>query len=71
MGVYDNVYGPGDTPDLTGFKTYGQVLKHLVEKIYKGHHMHCPTCTFASFNTGKKVETKLVVTVPEKTEKPM
>ena len=68
-GVYDNMYGPGDAPDLTGFKTYGQVLKCLVEKIYKGHHMHCPVHTFTSFNTGKKVEVNLVVMVQEKSEK--
>ena len=65
------MYGPGDAPDLTGFETYSQVLKRLVEKIYKGHQMHCPACTFTSFDTGKKVEVKSVVMVPEKTEKPM
>ena len=55
-GVYNNVYGLGDAPDLTGFETYGQVLRRLVKKIYKGHQMHCPACTFATFDTGEKVE---------------
>ena len=33
--------------------------------------MHCPVHTSASFDPGKKVEVKSVVTVPEKSEKPM
>ena len=33
--------------------------------------MHCPVHTSTSFDMGEKVEVKSVVTVPEKSEKPM
>ena len=35
-GVYDNVFGLGDAPDLTGFKTYSQVLKMPGQKDIQG-----------------------------------
>ena len=71
LGVYDNILGPGESPNLTRFETYGQVLQYLADKIYKGHHMCCPAHTSASFDMGEKVEVKSVVMVPEKSEKPM
>ena len=47
--VFDNVMGPGKTPQLSRFETYGQILRRLVDKAYKGLQMHCPACTSASF----------------------
>ena len=47
--VFDNVMGPGKMPQLSGFKTYGQILRHLVDKAYKGLHMFCPVHTSTSF----------------------
>ena len=55
--VFDNVMGPGEMPRLSGFKTYSQILGCLVDKAYKGLHMHCPVCTSASF--GVEVTTRL------------
>ena len=69
--VFDNVMGPGKTPQISGFKTYGQILRHLVDKAYKGLHMHCPACTSALFG----VETTTIKSrpggpEPQKPEKP-
>ena len=55
--VFDNVMGPGEMPWLSGFETYSQILGCLVDKVYKGLHMHCPACTSALF--GVEVTTRL------------
>ena len=68
--MYDNVMGPGKSPTLSGFESYGQVLWCLVDKAYKGWQMHCPAGTSTSFNTEEKVKVKSVVIVPEKPVKP-
>ena len=49
--VFDNVMGPGKAPQLSGFETSSQILRRLVDKTYKGLHMHCPARTSASFGT--------------------
>ena len=49
--VFDNIMGPGETPPLSGFETYNQIVGHLVSKTYKGVHTCCPACTSISFGT--------------------
>ena len=47
--VFDNIMGPGETPPLSGFETYDQLIGRLTGKAYRGLHMCCPACTSASF----------------------
>ena len=47
--VYDNILVLGPTPRLSGMESYGQVVRHLMEKAYKGLHMWCPGCTSMVF----------------------
>ena len=47
--VFDNIMGPGETPPLSGFETYNQIIGHLTGKAYKGLHMCCPVHTSTSF----------------------
>ena len=47
--VFDNIMGPGETPPLSGFETYNQIVGHLTDKAYEGLHTHCPVRTSTSF----------------------
>ena len=64
--MYDNQLGPGKSPSLSSFESYGQVLQCLVDKAFKGLKAHCPACTCAMFKTEEKVKVKSVVMVPQK-----
>ena len=48
--VFDNIMEPSETPPLSGFETYNQIVERLARKAYKGIHTHCPACTSASFS---------------------
>ena len=47
--VYDTLLVPGQTPQLSGHESYGQVVWHLLEKVYKGLHCRCLVRTSAVF----------------------
>ena len=47
--VFDNIMGPGETPPLSRFKTYNQIIRCLASKAYKVVHTCCPACTSTSF----------------------
>ena len=47
--VYDNILVLGLTPRLSGMESYGQVIRCLIEKAYKGLHMQSPGCMSAVF----------------------
>ena len=52
--VYNNFLVPGQSPQLSGVKSYGQVVQYLVEKVYKGLHCQIPVHTSAVFEcTGR------------------
>ena len=47
--VYNNLLVPGQSLLLSGFNSYGQVVQHLVDKVYKGLHSQCLSHTSAVF----------------------
>ena len=49
--VFDNIMGPGETPPLSRFETYNQIIRCLASKTYKGVHTCCPAHTSTSFGT--------------------
>ena len=62
--IYDNQLGPGKSPSLSSFESYGQVLQCLVDKAFRGLQVHCPAHTSTMFKPVERV--KSVVTVPQK-----
>ena len=48
--VYDGILSPGQTPKLTGPKTYNQVTKRLAAKVFRGLQVCCPARTSAQFD---------------------
>ena len=60
--VYNGVLSPGPTPKLTGPKTYNQVTRRLVAKVFWGLQVHCPARTSAQFDEPSPVrKVRLVV----------
>ena len=57
-GVFDNVMGK--MPQLSGFETYSQILRCLVDKAYKGLQMHCTVCISALFG----IEVTIIRLIP-------
>ena len=47
--VYDNLLVPGKSPSLSGYESYGQVLQHLLDNVFRGLHVRCLACTSALF----------------------
>ena len=62
--IYDNQLGPGKSPSLSGYESYGQVLQCLVDKAFRGLQAHCLVHTSAMFKPVERV--KSVVTVLQK-----
>ena len=62
--IYDNQLGPGKSLPLSGYKSYGQVLQHLVDKAFRGLQVCCLVCTSAIFKPEERM--KSVVPVPQK-----
>ena len=44
--VYNNLLVLGETLQLSGHESYGQVVQFLMEKAYKGLHFQCPSMHF-------------------------
>ena len=64
--VYNNQLGPGKSPSLSGYESYGQVLQHLVDKAFTGLQARCPVRTSAVFKPEERM--KSVGTVPWKSQ---
>ena len=47
--VYDNILVPGPRPQLTGLEIYGQIIRCLADKAYKGLNVWCSAHTSAMF----------------------
>ena len=62
--VYDNLLVPRQSPHLSGFESYGQVVQHLVDKMHKGLHSWCLAHTSVVFESARKI--KPIVTVLQK-----
>ena len=50
LSVYDGILTPGPTPKLVGPKSYNQVFKCLITKVYRGLQVCCSTITSAQLD---------------------
>ena len=66
--VYNNLLAPGQSPPLSGFKSHGQVVQCLVDKMFKGLHSQCPAHTSVVFKSAGRL--KSIVMVPRKSLQP-
>ena len=62
--IYDNLLGPGRSPSLSGYESYGHVLQGLLDKVFRGLQARCSARTSAIFKPEERM--KSVVMVPQK-----
>ena len=54
--IYDNQLGPGKSPSLSGYESYGQVLQCLVDRAFRGLQVRCPGMYLSRVQTSRKSE---------------
>ena len=54
--IYDGVLSPGLMLHLEDSKSWGNVIKYLADKVFKGLRTHCPTCMSAEFKKEEQTE---------------